>query len=66
MVEFECTYCGDKWNAFPRNHIEVEAEICKKCGDSTLKVRDALKSKIDYYKGSEPFKSKYDDSGSNN
>lgn len=57
-IEFECTYCGKKWKSFPRTQSEVEKTLCDKCGDSTLKVRDASKNKVDYYEGCPPFPEK--------
>lgn len=57
-VEFECTYCGKVWKSHPRSQVEIEAARCSKCGDTTLKVREASKSKVDYYQGSPPFPEK--------
>jgi 5-methylcytosine-specific restriction endonuclease McrA len=57
-LEFECTYCGHKWNKTAYDKQSVEDEKCPKCKDLTLKVRDVQVSKIDYYQGSPPFPAK--------
>ena len=54
-VELECMYCAHRWEKTVYNKQSIEAEVCPRCGDSSLKVRDATTSKIDAYKGCPPF-----------
>lgn len=58
IVELECTYCGKKWQIQSVNQAQIESSKCIKCGDSSLKIRDASKSKIDYYEGCPAFPDK--------
>lgn len=55
LIRFTCTYCGHKWDdkIFIQSHIE--SQVCPKCGDENLKVKDANKDKIDAYKDCPPF-----------
>lgn len=64
-VELECTYCGKKWEKIAYNKQSIESEVCSRCKDTNLKVRDLDTTKVDYYQGCPPFPSKdsKDDAG---
>lgn len=55
IVQLECLYCGKIWEFVPRNESEIEDLSCSICGDKKLKVKDKMKSSVDYYQGSPPF-----------
>ncbi len=60
-LELECMYCGHKWEKEAYNRQSVDAEICPRCKDSSLKVRDFNAARIDSYKGCPPFPPKKKD-----
>jgi len=57
----ECMYCGHKWENEIFVADYVNTQVCPKCGDSNLKIKDAKADKVDYYEGCPPFPSDNDD-----
>lgn len=47
----ECTYCGHNWE---ENRL-FGTPLCSRCGDKKIRIKEAERSKIDYYEGCEPF-----------
>lgn len=58
IIEMECEYCGNKWEAGAIELADIGRPICLKCGDKNIKLKDASKSKVDYYQGSPAFSKK--------
>jgi len=48
-IELECTYCGYKWRKIVYSKHSIENERCSICKDAYLKIKDLIKTNIDYY-----------------
>lgn len=54
-VDMECTYCGKKWHLDNPTQYDLMSVKCGVCSDKNIKMKDSVKDKVDYYKGSPPF-----------
>ena len=57
-VVINCQYCGYKTVKVIYNQKSLEDEICSKCGDRNLVIKELSKTKIDSYAGSPAFPEK--------
>lgn len=48
-IELCCAYCGYRWLDSFQTKAQLDMAVCPKCSDSTLIVKDANASKVDYY-----------------
>lgn len=53
LLNIECNYCGNEWNLKVYNQRQAEDQICDKCDDSNLTIKEA--NTVDYYQGCPPF-----------
>lgn len=56
IIHITCNYCDFKWEKNIYTRDSVSSEVCPKCKDTNLKVKDAKQDKIDYYEGSPAFR----------